>query len=245
MRTAGVVVVLSLAAVAVARPSVVSEPCTCELPSLGAALAEAAVVFEGRVVGMAPTFGRKNRQAGIEVRLEVLHVWKGDVPRVVTVATDVPALCGYPFTPQAEFLVFARHSAEEGVDFETSACSRTRRTRDAARDIAELRVRSAQPTSAPPPPPSFASLTPPPPSPSEHAPATAEAPCPPPTPSPLLPDAQQLGALLALARAQPLEGMVIVVRDPDGTERVVRVTSLPLAGDRPGIVAVFEEIGTP
>lgn len=106
--------------------------CSCvQPPSPRAAAAEATAVFEGRTFGV-------HREAGkVRFGFEVSRVWKGDVGATVDVYSNAASsMCGRSFEAGVPYLVYARHSPA-GVLVDTM-CSRTRASRSAAEDFAEL-----------------------------------------------------------------------------------------------------------
>lgn len=124
------------------------EACSCvQPPPPKAALARAAAVFEGKVVGVTtePDLHR------LTARLEVLRAWKGVDTRHVEVSTiDVGSMCGFGFTVGATYLVYA--DGGPGA-LSTGLCTRSRASTDAADDLAALGPGEPPPAAAPAPAP--------------------------------------------------------------------------------------------
>jgi len=108
--------VLSFATLLVASPS---RACDCAPPPAAPeALAAAAAVFRGTVVGIGRAVDSK-----ILVVFEVEAVWKGPQEEVLEVSTaENEALCGFGFEMGREYLVFA---FGEAPDLLTNICTRT------------------------------------------------------------------------------------------------------------------------
>lgn len=100
-------------------------------------LERATAVFSGRVVEI-----RRHREAAdifarVEVVFRVERVWKGVEQRTVSVFTsEHSASCGYGFRRGRTYLVYAHGNRGGGLS--ASICSRTRRLRDARRDLEVL-----------------------------------------------------------------------------------------------------------
>lgn len=107
-------------------------------PSPRAAAAEASAVFEGRTFGV-------HREAGkVRFTFEVSRVFKGEIGSTVEVYSNATSsMCGRSFEAGVPYLVYARHSPA-GVLVD-SMCSRTRASRSAAEDFAELGAGSGPP----------------------------------------------------------------------------------------------------
>lgn len=112
--------------------------CTC-VPSKGPAedLKLAAAVFSGKVVEI-----RRHKRGGdifarVEAVLRVERVWKGVEATTVSVFTaSHSATCGYGFKEGRTYLVYAHKDAEGRLS--TGICWRTRRLKDAGKDLREL-----------------------------------------------------------------------------------------------------------
>jgi hypothetical protein len=74
----------------------------------------------------------------LEVTLETGRIWKGQVPRVVTIYTNASSgMCNFPFVAGQRYLVYATLSAQRRR-LETSICTPTCGGSDASRDIDTL-----------------------------------------------------------------------------------------------------------
>ena len=112
--------------------------CTC-VPSKRPAeeLELASAVFSGKVVEV-----RKHRQSEdiftrVEAVLRVERAWKGVEGATVSVFTaSHSAACGYGFKEGRTYLVYAYKDAQGRLS--TGICGRTRRLKDAGRDLKEL-----------------------------------------------------------------------------------------------------------
>ncbi len=72
----------------------------------------------------------------LNVRLQVLSKWKGELPEEVIIETaDNSAACGYPFDKGKSYLVYGH--LHEG-EMSTSICTRTTRLGDASEDLTAL-----------------------------------------------------------------------------------------------------------
>ena len=79
------------------------------------------------------------RSYGKRVWFEVDGVWKGDVSRTVALFNDrTSGECGYPFRVNESYLVYVYPLRDIWAD--TGWCTRTKRTADAAEDLAILGV---------------------------------------------------------------------------------------------------------
>lgn len=110
----------------------IAEACSCvQPPGPRAAAADAAAVFEGR------TFGVHRESGKVRFTFEVTRVFKGEVgPSVDVYSPAAAATCGRAFEAGVPYLVYA-HTSPAGVLVDTM-CSRTRTSRAAAEDFAEL-----------------------------------------------------------------------------------------------------------
>ncbi len=110
----------------------VAQACSCvQPPAPRAAAADATAVFEGRTFGV-------HREAGkVRFTFEVTRVFKGEIgPSVDVYSPAAAATCGRAFEAGVPYLVYA-HASPAGVLVDTM-CSRTRASRSAAEDFAEL-----------------------------------------------------------------------------------------------------------
>lgn len=88
-------------------------------------------MFEGR------TFGMHRESGKIRFSFEVTRVWKGDVgPKVDLTTHEQDSMCGRAFELGVQYIVYAR--AGEGGVLTDSLCSRTRSSKNATEDFAEL-----------------------------------------------------------------------------------------------------------
>jgi hypothetical protein len=110
----------------------VAHACSCaQPPGPRAAAADATAVFEGR------TFGVHRESGKVRFTFEVTRVFKGEVgPSVDVYSPAAAATCGRAFEAGVPYLVYA-HASPAGVLVDTM-CSRTRTSRAAAEDFAEL-----------------------------------------------------------------------------------------------------------
>ena len=112
--------------------------CTCApAQSAAAELERAAAVFSGKVVEIK----RQKRSEGLFARVEVVFrvekAWKGVERKTVSVWTSSQSsACGYGFREGQTYLVYAYESAPGSLS--TGICSRTRRLKDARKDLKEL-----------------------------------------------------------------------------------------------------------
>lgn len=105
--------------------------CSCvRPPAPNQALANAAVVFSGRVTNIERVKGRLN------VTFRVDKHWKGTPGQSLTVQTSATtATCGYPFKVGQTYLVYA--DRRQG-GLQTNQCSRTTLLSQAAEDLSVL-----------------------------------------------------------------------------------------------------------
>ena len=132
--------------------------CTCvPPPPANEALAMSAAVFEGRVISITPSASSAIFGPLLRVEIEVLRVWKGKVGRTAIVQTsNSGAACGFFFAAGVSYLVYALDQ-EQGL--QTTLCSRTQPSDQAAADLAALGpgqppatdVDAGAPPPAPPP----------------------------------------------------------------------------------------------
>lgn len=134
--------------------------CSCMRSTPEEALARSTVVFEGRVVAIAPfreaselvleggcatedcetSFSETTHSveaSGFEVRFSVTRQWKGVSTEEVVVRTaSDSAACGYAFEAERDYVVYA--SRDEGGTLFTGLCDRTALVADASEDLAFL-----------------------------------------------------------------------------------------------------------
>lgn len=117
-----------------ARPA---HACRCKQGALPDALAGATAVFEGLVTSVDKVQGAEGAPASLDAHFKVVSVWKGsDNAEQVSVRTALSsAACGVKFEPGVSYLVFA-HGEDDAL--QVTSCSRTRRTSEAAEDLAAL-----------------------------------------------------------------------------------------------------------
>lgn len=104
--------------------------CSCAPPgSPDVELAQSVSVFAGRVLQIEQPTGQR-------VTFQVATVWKGPAytSLVVHIPPDAP-MCGYPFEPNQEYVVYAQGTETRLI---ASVCSRTQRLVDARDDIQRL-----------------------------------------------------------------------------------------------------------
>jgi hypothetical protein len=108
--------------------------CSCvEPPPPLAALAQATAVFEARVSRMETDTARLRTTA----HLIVIRQWKGNLPEDVTVTTaSQGSLCGFTFTPDTRYLLYAEGTGPNALS--VSLCSRSRPMEQAGEDLAAL-----------------------------------------------------------------------------------------------------------
>jgi hypothetical protein len=112
--------------------------CTCA-PAKSAAqgLAGSTAVFSGKVVEIKRHKQAEDIFSRVEVVFRVEKVWKGLERGTVSVFTSSwSTACGYGFKGGRTYLVYAHRNAEGKLS--TSICSRTRRLKDARKDLDEL-----------------------------------------------------------------------------------------------------------
>jgi hypothetical protein len=104
--------------------------CTCTYPEFEDQLAQATVVFAGRVIKVEP-----GGQDQISAQFKVLKAYKGTSEQEITIRTnESSAACGYPFELQSEYLIYATGKEVH----EVTLCSRSRLLKDAKEDLALL-----------------------------------------------------------------------------------------------------------
>jgi hypothetical protein len=94
-------------------------------------------VFAGKVIGLNMPIGLVIRSTDlVRVTFQVYTVWKGPVHDTLVVTTARGgASCGYPFSRDSEYLVYARGTESF---LETGICSRTRLLSAAGEDLVAL-----------------------------------------------------------------------------------------------------------
>ena len=93
-------------AVALVSTSLAARPCTCSVPPIAQALAQAEAAF----VGTVNSDGLDQENERRVVTFTVQHVFKGSVPVLVKVVTPLSKEgCGYSFAPGSVYLVFTRN----------------------------------------------------------------------------------------------------------------------------------------
>jgi hypothetical protein len=111
--------------------------CTCVPPKSAAEeLKRATAVFSGKVLQI-----KRHKEADlfatVEAVLEVEKVWKGVEEKNISVFTSSnSAACGYDFEEGRTYLVYAH--GVNGAKLSTNICSRTKRLKDARKDLDEL-----------------------------------------------------------------------------------------------------------
>jgi MYXO-CTERM domain-containing protein len=126
---------LALTTLALGSPALA---CKCAPHSVAEGLADAAAVFEGRVVsvddiseGADPVVTKKR------VTLSIVRVWKDleDVETVTVTTNSESAACGFHFERDKSYLVYASRSDDS---YTVSSCTRTRPIADAGEDFSQL-----------------------------------------------------------------------------------------------------------
>ena len=125
--------VLGTASLLVSAPALA---CKCAVPTVEAGRADATALFEGRVLRVAEETP-EGMMPYHRVTLAVVRSWKGleREEQVEAITNTQSAACGYPFTKDTSYLVYAKES--EGK-LHVSLCSRTKPMADAAEDLAVL-----------------------------------------------------------------------------------------------------------
>lgn len=128
-----IALVLGTASLLVSAPALA---CKCAVPTVEAARADASALFEGRVLSVVEE-SPEGAMPYHRVTLAVVRAWKGleREEQVEAITNTQSAACGYPFTKDTSYLVYARES--EGK-LHVSLCSRTKPMADAAEDLAVL-----------------------------------------------------------------------------------------------------------
>ena len=158
MKVFPIVLGLTLLAVTpISRDGIACELCSClPKPSPAVARDASAAVFSGRVValldrrvaphdstpegsprrdGESAYVAKTTRQ--LRVTIEVLEVWKGDIPARTEVYTaNECCVCGFPFELGKDYLIYAGRASRGALA--VSLCSRTRELSKADEDIAGL-----------------------------------------------------------------------------------------------------------
>ena len=123
-------VALSLLLVILAVPAALACSCMPWPPPLEA-LDEATAVFTGRILRADPT----DVPRGYCYTIEVHASWKGVATEEILVTTDDVAMCGLMMQVGKTYLVYSYGELEA---LSTNNCSRSRETRLAGDDLAEL-----------------------------------------------------------------------------------------------------------
>lgn len=110
--------------------------CKCMVPTVEAARADAAALFEGRVLDVAKQT-REGEMPRVRATLAVVRTWKGldREERVEVLTNKDSAACGYEFEKDESYLVYAQRN--DGV-LHVSLCSRTRPMAEASEDLKVL-----------------------------------------------------------------------------------------------------------
>ncbi|MEG0258398.1 MAG: hypothetical protein RR595_03345 [Lysinibacillus sp.] len=116
-----------------------SYACSCVEPNTAEAFERSSAVFSGEVVEIVDKNKNKSQQSSadsIAVIFEVKESWKGPNWTKITVNTErSSASCGYEFSLNTEYLVYAREA--DGA-LNVSLCSKTTPLLAAGKDISEL-----------------------------------------------------------------------------------------------------------
>lgn len=113
--------------VAVATSLLLASPrlasaCSCMQSSQEEAFESSSAVFEGRVL----TVTQGPDASGVRVRMRVVRAWKGvDSEEIEVTTPSDSAACGYNFTADASYLVYARRPEDVHDLAAVSLCSRT------------------------------------------------------------------------------------------------------------------------
>jgi len=112
--------------------------CSCiPAKSIAQELEQSTAVFSGKVIEIKRHKEAKTIFVTVEVIFSVEKAWKGMERKTVSVFTSSnSASCGYNFRKNRTYLVYA-HGDTEG-NLSTSICSRTKRVKDASKDLDEL-----------------------------------------------------------------------------------------------------------
>lgn len=134
MRTLKLLVFSSLVAFLGATSAIA---CTCmPTPDPEKEFEQADAVFAGTVISSRKRNGARPLE-DIEVELVVDRVWKGQVTKRFRIFTaESSDSCGYRFKKNRTYLVYAYGKGNDGL--QTGICSRTRRLKDAHRDLSVL-----------------------------------------------------------------------------------------------------------
>jgi len=118
-------------------PSSAAHACKCMFPPVESAKADAAAVFEGRVLAIREHTDPATMLGENRVTLAVVRTWKGlhRDEQIEIVTSNSGASCGYTFAKDASYLVYAQES--EGK-LSVSACSRTKPLAEARDDLKVL-----------------------------------------------------------------------------------------------------------
>lgn len=117
-----------------------SQACSCAEPApVEEELERKTAVFSGKVTDISIPNNRSSTWSSadpVNVTLEVFEVWKGEVEETVTIQTvRDEASCGYHFSQDKEYIVFAYGSPDK---LQTGLCERTKLLRGASEELAIL-----------------------------------------------------------------------------------------------------------
>ena len=97
--------------------------------------AQSQAIFEGTVTKISPNTATQFR--GLEVRLTVKRAWKGvERGEVAVLTASTGAVCGYPFSEGATYLVYAYRAKADPL--RVSLCSLTKPIDQAKADLKHL-----------------------------------------------------------------------------------------------------------
>lgn len=110
--------------------------CSCMVSSLDEQIDQAATIFEGRVVSIEPAGSAEEGPTMLRVTFDVVRGFKGRASETMVLTTaDNSAACGYAFTKDETYLVYA-HDAGDSLG--VGLCSRTQPIAQASEDLAKL-----------------------------------------------------------------------------------------------------------
>ena len=110
--------------------------CSCMKQTLEEGRAQSQAIFEGTVTKIAPNTATQFR--GLEVELTVKRAWKGvESGEVAVLTASNGAVCGYPFSEGATYLVYA-YRDKAANQFRVSLCSLTKPIDQAKADLKHL-----------------------------------------------------------------------------------------------------------